>query len=297
MTGTAAPLARTPGNLLGIGYIVLASVLFAGMHGTVRHLSAEMHPFEMAFLRNMLGAAVFLPWILRHGLGALHTRRIRLHAIRGAVHGGSILAMFMALSLIPLAEVAALGLLVPLFTALGAILFLGEKARARRWTALVIGFGGALVIVRPGFAEISLGALLVIGATGLNASSKLMSKVLAETDSSITITAYLMLFMAIATLPPALFVWAPPTLGQLGWLLVMAALGSSAHVCAVQAYKAAEVTLIEPFVFTRLLGAALIGYLAFAEIPDRWTWIGAIIIFLCGTYIALRESRLKKAIG
>jgi drug/metabolite transporter (DMT)-like permease len=284
------------GNLLGIVYIVLASILFAGMHGTVRYLSADMHPFEMAFLRNCLGFAVFLPVFIRQGIGVLRTERLGLHAVRGVIHGGSILSVFTALSLIPLAEVSALGLLVPLFTALGAILFLGEKARARRWTALIVGFAGALVIVRPGLAEVSLGALLMIGAAGLNASSKLMSKVLANTESSVCITAYLMLFMSIATLPPALFVWETPSLNSLAWLLLMAALGSAAQVLAVQAYKVADVTLIEPFVFTRLLGAALIGFLVFTEIPDIWTWIGAIIIFMSGTYIALRESRLKKTV-
>ncbi len=153
--------ARNP-TLLGIALVVVASALFAAMHASVRHVSGGMHPFEIGFFRNLFGFLVFVPMMARSGLKLLYTRRAPLHLFRGAINGGSMLCWFMALSLIPLADATALSLAGPLFVTLGAIFILGETVRRRRWIALGIGAIGTLIIVRPGFETISLGAMLVL---------------------------------------------------------------------------------------------------------------------------------------
>ncbi len=174
----------------GIALIVVGSAFFATMHGGVRFVSAEVHPFEIAFFRNVFGFLVFTPMLARSGLRLLHTRRLGAHVGRGAINSCSMLAWFTALSLIPLADATALALTGPLFVTLGAMFFLGETVRARRWIALGVGAAGTLVIIRPGFEEVSLGALLVLFTAFSVSGSKLIAKSLARTDSTVTTSAW-----------------------------------------------------------------------------------------------------------
>ncbi len=277
----------------GIALVVIGSALFATMHGGVRFVSATVHPFEIAFFRNLFGFLVFTPMLVRSGLMLLHTRRIGAHVGRGAINSCSMLAWFTALSLIPLADATALALTGPLFVTLGAMLFLGETVRARRWIALGVGALGTLVIIRPGFQEVSLGALLVLFTAFSVSGSKLIAKSLVRTDSTVTIVAYLTLTMMPITLVAALFVWRWPSLAELAWLAAIGVVGSCGHLCFVKAYKFADLSAVEPITFTRLIWAALIGYLVFAEFPDFWVWIGGGMIVAATSYIAHREAAAR----
>ncbi len=278
----------------GVALIVIGSAFFASMHAGVRFVSAQIHPFEIAFFRNVFGFLVFTPMLMRSGLMLLHTRRLGAHVGRGAINSFSMLAWFTALSLIPLADATALALAGPLFVTLGAMVFLGETVRLRRWIALGIGAAGTLVIIRPGFEEVSLGALLVLFTAFSVSGSKLIAKSLARTDPTATIVAYLTLIMMPITLIAALFVWTWPSLVQLAWLAAIGVLGSSGHLCFVKAYKFADVSAVEPITFTRLIWAALIGYLVFAEFPDLWVWIGGGMIVAATSYIAHREAVARR---
>ncbi len=279
----------------GVALIVIGSAFFASMHAGVRFVSAEVHPFEIAFFRNVFGFLVFTPMLMRSGLMLLHTRRLGAHVGRGAINSFSMLAWFTALSLIPLADATALALAGPLFVTLGAMVVLGETVRLRRWVALGVGAAGTLVIIRPGFEEVSLGALLVLFTAFSVSGSKLIAKSLARTDPTATIVAYLTLTMMPITLVAALFVWTWPSLAQLAWLAAIGAIGSSGHLCFVKAYKFADVSAVEPITFTRLIWAALIGYLVFAEFPDLWVWIGGGMIVAATSYIAHREAVARRA--
>ena len=287
--------ASTSPAVRGMALMLAATVCFSAMHGAIRHITigGDLHPFEAAFFRNLFGLVVLLPWFARVGLGPLRTERLKLHALRGLIQVVAMLAFFMALSLAPLAEVSALSFTAPLFASLGAILLLRERMRLRRWTALIAGFAGALVIVRPGFAAIHAGLLLTIFASALWASALLVIKVLARTDSAVTITAYMGLFLTPLSLVPALLVWQWPSGEQLAWLAAIGALGSFGHLAMAQAFREADATAVLPFDFTRLIWATIIGYFAFAESPDLWTWVGGSIIFASTTYIAFREAKLK----
>lgn len=279
----------------GITLVIAASAFFACMHASVRYVSTDMHPWEVGFFRNLFGFLMFAPVMLRSGLDLLRTERLGLHIARGSLNGVSMLCWFTALAIMPLAEATSVSLTGPLFVTLGAIIFLGEKVRARRWIALGAGVVGTFIIIRPGYAEVSTGTMLVLGSGLLVAGSKLMAKKLSQTDGTMTIVAYLSLVMTIVTFIPAMFVWRTPTLIEIGWLALIGALGSTGHLLVVRAYKYADVSAVEPVTFSRLVFAALAGYLAFGEIPDIWVWVGGGVIVAATSYIAHRETVVEKS--
>ena len=278
---------------------MLAGAMFSFMHGSIRYVSGGatgadgLHPFEIAFFRNFFGLVALLPFLMRAGIRSLKTTRFSLHLWRAVLQVFSMLMFFSALTMSPLADATALSFLAPLFTTVGAILFLGEKARIRRWTALIVGFAGAMIILRPGFQEISLGLVLVMGSSAIWGGAMLIIKSLARTDSSVSIAAYMAILMTPMSLIPALFFWQMPTLEEYVGLFVIGAFGSIGHVMLAQAFKEAEASAILPLDFTRLIWAAAVGYFLFGEVPGLWTWLGGGLIFSAATYVAYRESRAR----
>jgi drug/metabolite transporter (DMT)-like permease len=286
---------RLSGNLRGVLLMLLAAFCSSAMNGVIRHLSDGIHPFEIAFFRNLFGVAVLLPMLARQGLARLRTRKLPLHALRGALNVVAMLTFFLAISMTPLADVAALSFTSPLFASLGAVVILREVMGPRRWTGLAIGFLGALVILRPGVDTVSLGALLVIGSSAAWAMALLIIKVLGRTESSLTTTLYAGLFLMPASLLAAAFFWTWPTIAELLWLVLVGILGSGAQLSVAQAFREGESTAILPMDFTKLIWGSLIGYAFFAEIPAIWTWAGGSLIFASVVYIAYRESRVAPA--
>ena len=280
-------------GLAAVVLMLAASLALASMHGAVRFVSADLHPFEIAFFRNVFGFCVLIPWLARIGVAAFATRKLPLHVVRGVLNGGSMLMWFLGLSLIPLAEATALSLASPLIATAGAILFLGEPVRGHRWLGLGLGVAGMLTILRPGFEEIGLGAAAVLLSAVLVTASKLIAKTLTRTESPTAIVAWLTLLMIPVTAVPAAFVWQTPTALQLLMLLGIGALGSCGHLCLVHAYRLADVGLVEPLVFFRLVWAALLGFLIFAEIPDIWVGVGGLLIVAATTHLARREGGVR----
>ncbi|MBI4185329.1 MAG: DMT family transporter [Proteobacteria bacterium] len=281
--------------LRGIALMLASAATFSVMQAIMRDVTQALHPLEALFFRSLFGALVLLPWLLRVGLSELRTTRPGLQALRVVVNSLAQGAFFWGVSLTPLAEVAALSFTGPLFATLGAVIVLGEVLRARRITALVVGFAGALLIVRPGFQEVQAGYLLILLASALWAVVLLVIKVLKRTESSYTMTFYLSVSMVVLSLPPALLVWRAPTLGEMVQLAAMGALGSAGQLLLVQSFQHADATALMPLDFTKLLWAAVLGYVLFVEVPDLWTLIGGSVIFASTTYITYREARLRKA--
>ena len=202
---------------------------------------------------------------------------------------------FMALSLIALADATALSMVGPLFAMMFAGLFLRERIEGQRWWALALGMAGALVIVRPGFEAVGLGAILVLLRGIAQGINKVMAKSLTRTEDTGVIVAYLLILATPITLVPALFVWQWPTIPNLVVLVGMGAVGAIANICMIRAYAIVDVSMVEPVTFTRLIWAALLGYLIFTEFPDYWTWIGGAMIVAATSYISHREASVKKA--
>lgn len=278
--------------LRGALLMAAAAACYAILHGSVHYISSQIHPFEITFFRNLFGFIVLLPWFVVHGLKPLRTRRIGLHLVRATSNVAAMLMFFMALSMTPLALVQALGFTAPLFATVLAIFILGERVRLRRWTALIAGFIGALIIVRPGFQPIDTGSLLTLGSAAIWGFTLITIKILSRTDSAVTITTYMVLLMSPLSLLPALFYWTWPEPTVWFWLVVCGVSGTAAQLLMAQSFRVADATVVLPFDFTKIIWGALIGYLVFGEGVDIWTWAGAAVIFSGVTYITYRERNL-----
>jgi len=289
----ASPNSVINDPIRGITLMFVSTFFFAAMHAVIRHLTEHLHPFEVAFFRNFFGLIFVIPWFIRFGLQPLRTNHLRLHIYRSLVNVVAMFSFFYALSITPLAEVTALGFAAPIFATVLAALFLGEAIRLRRWTAVIVGFLGTLIILRPGFSDIGLGQLLVLNSTIFWAVALLLIKTIGRHDSSITIITYMSLLQLPLSLIPALFVWTWPSPDLWFWLLMIGLLGGSAQWLMTESLRVADTSVVMPLDFCKLPWTALLAYLAFAEVPDIFTWIGGAVIFASAFYIALRERKAK----
>ncbi len=282
------------GATRGIALMVAATIGFSTMHVLVRYVSAELHPFQIVFFRTFLGLIIFMPWFWRAGLGILRTDRLPVHFLRAGLNVCAMTAYFMALSLAPVADVTALSFTAPIFAGLLGVLVLGERFRARRWLATIFGFVGALVILRPGFQAIDAGAAFALVSSLFWGVTLIVIRVLGRTESSSTTTIYMSILLSTLSFIPALLVWRMPSTATFALLTILAVIGTLAQLGVAQALREAEAITIMPFDFLKLIWAAILGYLIFVEIPDRFVWIGAVIIFSSSVYLAFRESRVGR---
>ena len=274
----------------GALWMTASCVFFAVLTGIIRYLSELFDPLEIVFFRNLFGLAVMLPWLLSEGLGTLRTRRLGLHALRAAIGLTAMICWFVAISRVNLSDAVALSFTTPLFATAVAVFMLGEVVRARRWSAVLVGFAGAMIILRPGFHEIAPAAFLVLLSAAMMAIGMSLIKILSRTDSTGAIVFYMVLFLTPASLLPALFVWRTPTPEEFVWLIALGGVATLGHLCLTRAFAAADATQVVPFDFFRLPLIALIGYFAFGEELDAWTGLGAAIIIGSSVYIAHREA-------
>lgn len=279
----------------GVVMMCASTVAFAVMHFSVRVASSELHPFQIAFFRNLFGLAFLVPLLIGPGFVQMRTRRFGLHALRGVVNIAAMFLFFTALAITPLAKVTALGFTAPIFTSVLSVLIFKEKIRLRRWTAIGLGFVGMLIILRPGLAVVETGSLLVIAAALLWSLALIIVKTLSRTESSVAIVAWMGIFLSVFSVGPALWVWKDPTLWAWGWLLFIGFAGSVAQVSLSQALKETEPTAVMPFDFLKLIWAALLAFWFLGEIPDEMTFIGAAVIFGSGLYVAQRERAAARA--
>ena len=276
-------------------WVTIAMALFAGLAVFARvAMNAGLHPFVVVFLRNLFAVAMLLPLLTWRGASLLQSPQIGLYGFRVAISFLSMLAWFYAISLIPIGEVMAIGFLAPLFGTLGAIFLLGEKVRMRRWGALLIGFAGAMIILRPGAAPLGLGQICAVLSAVLTGVTAVLIKQLTSRDDPDKIVFLTNLMLMPLSLVPALFVWSWPTLAMLPPLLGMGVCAVVGHVALVRGYAATDASLAQTFEFSRLPFTVAIAYVAFGETIDIWTWIGALIIFASAVYITRREAQLRR---
>ncbi len=266
-------------------------MLFVGVTVAVRYLGTSMNPVQAAFIRYCFGIVLILPLLSRAGVMSLDRDRLGFHALRGLVHGGGVILWFLAMSRIPISEVTALGFTTPIFVTLGAAVFLSERLKPYRVAAVLLGFIGALLILRPGLRVIDIGALAQLGAAPLFACSYLMAKSATRREASSMIVILLSVFCTLTLALPALMVWRTPTLEELLLLGLTALLATSGHYCMTRALEAAEVSAVQPFTFLQLVWATILGLILFDEHPDVWIWIGGAVIVASATWMAQQEVR------
>jgi drug/metabolite transporter (DMT)-like permease len=287
-----AALQRPSNIVVGGGWMLMACALFSAMTGLVRHVADQgVHPWEIAFFRNFFSLIVMGPWIVKAGFAGLRTARLKLYTLRSAIGVLSMMAWFWSVSLLPITEATALGFTAPFFTTILAAIFLREVVRLRRWSAVIVGFLGTLVILRPGTSDIpALGAAVALSAALTQAASIIMVKTLARTESPNAIVAYMGIYLTPMSLVPALFVWSWPSWAMLGWMALVGLVGTLAHLCFTRALSVADASALAPLDFARLVFVAIIGMVVFDQIPSVWTWAGAAVIFASGVYVVRREA-------
>ncbi|MEE2997100.1 MAG: DMT family transporter [Pseudomonadota bacterium] len=284
-----------PRFLFSAFWALLAAASFAVMMASVRYMDGKFDAFEIVFFRALIGIFIVIPLVSKSGFATLRTNRLPMHLVRTLFALFAMATLYYALALISVAQAVALTFLIPLFTTIAAGTVLREKVGLHRWGATLIGFGGALIIIRPGFIELSLPVLLVVLSSALYAGAWSSVKILTRTDSAAVTVFWMNLLMVPLTAIPLIFVWVSPGPEDFLSIAIMALSGWAAHFCQARAFETADASAVMPFDFLRLPLGALFGYLLFTEMIDVWTWIGAVVIFLSGYYITRREGLKKKA--
>ncbi len=261
---------RTSSATQGMVLMLFSALCLVAMQSMIRFVGETLPPFEGAFFRNLFGLVALTPIFISQGFAPFKTKKLHLHAARGGIQAIGMLAFFTGVTLIPLAQTTALSFSAPLFATVLEILVLGERVRIRRITALVLDFVGMLLVVRPGFAEINLGTMLIITSSLTWGIAIAVIKSLSKTESSATLTVYMGMFLTPITGVFAFFVWETPTWEQLGWLMLAGILGTVGHLAFAQSFRKADSTAVLPLDFTRLIWASVAGFLIWGEIPDAW---------------------------
>ena len=276
--------------LLAIGATFFGSFMGAG----VKLLSEDLHPIIICFYRCLMGLIIITPFVARNNFQALKTNNMRLQIFRALINIISMICWFSAIGMMHFEKATALGFTTPLFTTILAVLVLGEVIRFHRTAALLLGFIGILIIIRPGYVPFEFGTILMLIASFSFSFVLIFVKKLSATDSSLTIIFYHLLYMTPAFFILSLFYWQSISFNQLVIFSLMGSSGLLSHWCLAQAFKMSDTTFVMPLQFTKLIWASLIGLFIFAEQPDIWTWVGGVIIFISVVYITYREAFKKK---
>jgi drug/metabolite transporter (DMT)-like permease len=275
----------------GVLWMTGAALFFSITFGVVRQVSGEMNSWEITFFRGLFGVCFMLPWLIRAGIRSLQTSRPGIYGLRSAVLYTGIVCWFYGLSNMGLAEATALYFTTPLFTVLIAKAWLGEPIGPRRWAALLVGFAGALIIIRPGFVELSIPAMAVLASSLLFGVTNTTTRSLALTEKPNAMVIYAMALQLPLAIGPALYDWSHAPWSIYPWLILLGILTVISGQCLARAYGSAPISAVMPPYFLQLPFVAVIGYLAFDQTPDIWVWVGGVIICASAYFAARRETR------
>lgn len=290
--GIVAPREIRP--VAGMLWMFCTGLCFVAVTGIVKHVGQEMPAAQAAFLRFALGLVFLLPMLPALIRLRPEPRDWAFFSGRSLLHVVGVLCWFHAMTQITVAEVTAMNYLAPVYVTLGAALFLGEKLAARRLLAVAAGLLGALIILRPGFRELSSGHLAMLVTALAFGASYLFAKRLSERFDAGAVVAMLSVTVPVGLAPFALAVWVPPTPVQLAWLLLVAAFATAGHYAMTRAFAAAPVSVTQPVTFLQLIWATALGLFVFGEPLDGWTILGGSVILAAVSYIAWREAQLRR---
>jgi drug/metabolite transporter (DMT)-like permease len=292
----SARIAALPPSIQAAFWITLSGFTFTISITAVRAVTVELHVLEAVFFRSIFGIAFMLPWLIRQGAKtALGTARIGLFAIRGCLAYFITLLYFMAAGMMPIADLTSITFTRPIFGTIAAIFVLSEIVGLRRWIAIVVGFIGMLIIVRPGFQALNLGVIYILVAVIMQTANTMLVKILTRTEHPDTIALYHAVFMLPLAVIPAIFVWQTPSLAMFGWLIVIGGFGVLNQRMLARAFAIADASLVLALGYLRLPISALMGFVIFGEVPTIWVWIGGAVIAGAAAYIAHREATIHRS--
>ena len=283
-------------SIIGIMWMVLTTILFVGVTATVRYLEGEVPAPQAAFLRYAIGTLLLTPSLITLIKIKPNKPLMSKFLLRGLVHSFGVTLWFYAMSVMPVAEVTAIGFLTYIFVSIGACIFLKEKLHKHRITAVIISFLGALIILRPGFKVIESGQLGMLMATVVFTASYLIAKLVSKERSSSEIVAMLSVFTTIFLIPSAIYSWEPISIEALLILAFTALIATIGHITMTQAIKAAPMVVTQPILFLQLVWASMVGLFLFDEQFDLYVIIGGTVIMICVCYVSYREHVLGKKI-
>ncbi|QIA23322.1 DMT family transporter [Mesorhizobium sp. AA22] len=276
-------------------WMALSIASFLTMSVAGRATTAELNVFQVLELRSVIGLFILLPLVMiSGGFAAMRTKRPLAHIARNVVHFVGQAAWLYALTLIPLAVLISIEFTTPIWTAILAVGFLGERLSRPRLAAIVLGLIGVVIIVRPGVGSVDPGHIVVLGAAVCFGISVVLVKSLTRTDSIVSIIFWMLVIQSVLGLIPALYEWRNPPLELWPWILLIAFTGMSSHFCMARALAYADATVISPMDFLRVPLSALIGWLLYHEQIDAFTAGGALLILL-GNLLNLQKKASKPA--
>ena len=277
--------------------LIIISVLFGTLMLTFLKLAQEnVNVYVAGFLRFFFGLIIILPYIIKTKFLVFKTTHIKKHLLRSLLNLPAMLLYFSTLVMLPIEKVTAISFIVPLIVTILAVMFLNEKIYIYRTLALILGFSGMLIILRPGVIDISIGVYMALFSSLLWSIVIIITKKIAKDDSSITILSYQSVFMTMFSFFIVLFYWETPNAITFVYLVLAGACGTVLHLALNHAYKLVDVSMTQPYSFLSLVFASIIGFYIFNEIPDLFTWIGACVIFIGVLIISYREMKLEKEI-
>lgn len=279
-------------ELRGIMITLAAMLTFGLMDAASKYLSTRYPTVQVVWLRYVFTIPLLLATLAPRGLpGFVRSRRPVLQIARGLLLVTEIGLVVWCFGQLPLADIHAVLALTPLVVTALSVPMLGEPVGPRRWAAVAVGFVGVLVILRPGFGVLHPAALVALLAVLLYALYQVMTRIVGRADAAETTLLWQLVIGAVVLTAIVPFFWRPPEPGHWPLFALLAVLGGVGHFCMIRAFQLAPAVVLQPFSYTLLLWAVVIGYLGFGDLPDAWTVLGGAVIVAAGTYTALRERR------
>ena len=283
---------RTP-EFRGILIALAAMLTFGLMDAASKYLSARYPTAQIIWLRYVFTIPMVLLILAPRGIGnALRSARPGLQILRSSLLVLEIGLVVWCFGRMPLADVHALLALPPLAVTALSVPLLGERVGLQRWAAVGVGFIGVMIILRPGFGVAQPAALVVLASVLLYGLYQVLTRMVGRSDSAQTSLLWQLVVGAVLVSFVVPFAWRPPAAEHWPLFVLVAALGGAGHYCMIRALQLAQASVIQPFSYTLLLWAVLIGYVGFGDLPDFWTLVGAGLIVAAGVYTAVRERRL-----
>ena len=278
-------------------FLIIISIIFGTLMGTfIKLAQEELNVITTGFLRFLFGFLIITPYILKTKFEVFSTKNLKIHVLRSALNLPAMLLGFAALAMLPLEKMTAIHFIVPIIVTILAVIFLKEKIYLYRSIALVIGFLGMLIILRPGIIDISIGIYMALISSLIWSVVIILTKKVSKDDSAITILSHQYVYMSLFSFPLVIYFWDQPSLKTIIFILCAAISGTILHIALNHAYKLVDVTMTQPYSFLGLVVSSIIGYFVFSDKPDFYTWLGASVIFCGVLLISYRELQLNKEI-
>ena len=278
-------------------FLIIISIIFGTLMGTfIKLAQEELNVFTTGFLRFFFGFLIIIPYILKTKFEVFSTKNLKIHILRSALNLPAMLLGFAALAMLPLEKMTAIHFIVPIIVTILAVIFLKEKIYLYRSIALVMGFLGMLIILRPGIIDISIGIYMALISSLIWSVVIILTKKVSKDDSAITILSHQYVYMSLFSFPLVIYFWDQPSLKTIIFILCAAMSGTILHIALNHAYKLVDVTMTQPYSFLGLVVSSIIGYFVFSDKPDFYTWLGASVIFCGVLLISYRELQLNKEI-